>query len=51
MVAIQKRREEETSETYSETEYRCPECDGQLTRKYRSWECLDCTHVPYHPAD
>lgn len=31
--------------------YRCPECAGDLLNDRGYWTCLDCTYVPYHPAD
>ncbi|WP_255681920.1 hypothetical protein [Natrinema sp. SYSU A 869] len=31
--------------------YRCPDCEGALTFEERSWQCLDCGHVPRHAAD
>ncbi|WP_263019692.1 hypothetical protein [Natronobiforma cellulositropha] len=31
--------------------YRCPRCGGDVIRRFGSWECVDCTHVPLHGAD
>ncbi|SFC36515.1 hypothetical protein SAMN05444422_107215 [Halobiforma haloterrestris] len=39
------------SQSPTDVEYRCPDCDGTLLVRHQSLECDDCGYTPRHGAD
>jgi ribosomal protein L37AE/L43A len=51
MAAVPTQQDADAAQDEADATYRCPECDGHLSNDKGYWTCLDCTYVPYHPAD